>query len=69
MRTRLRTRRASGIPCSPLDEEGETLMQNSREMRDENAGVYAKSEQRHCERSEAIHSCFLVASWIALRSQ
>jgi hypothetical protein len=23
---------------------------------------------RHCERSEAIHSCFLVASWIASRS-
>jgi hypothetical protein len=21
--------------------------------------------KRHCERSEAIHSCFLVAAWIA----
>jgi hypothetical protein len=45
-------------------------MQNSRETRGEIAGVCVELKQRQCERSEAIHSCFVVALWIAsLRSQ
>jgi hypothetical protein len=35
-------------------------MQNSRETRGEIAGVCVELKQRQCERSEAIHSCFVV---------
>jgi hypothetical protein len=53
-----------------LFEEGGTFQQNSRERRGENAELCLKLECRHCERSEAIQSCFLIVAWIAsLRSQ
>jgi hypothetical protein len=46
------------------------MEQNSGALCRENMKVWLELEQRHCERSEAIHSCFPVASWIAsLRSQ
>jgi len=40
------------------------LTKNSGASRGENAGVYAELEQRHCERSEAIHQA-TKQEWIA----
>jgi hypothetical protein len=73
LHARLRVQRAPGIPRSPWGSAhalfGRKNMHNSGASRREKAEVYL-SFLRHCERSEAIHSCFLVASWIAsLRSQ
>jgi hypothetical protein len=72
---RLRVQRAPGIPRSPLGAAPtpfvghEIQAQLGRASRRGNMDSYL-SYLRHCERSEAIHSCFLVASWIAsLRSQ
>jgi hypothetical protein len=53
---------ASGARHSlrPLFPEGGTSRQNSGASRREIAAVYAELEQRHCERSEAIYSWFLL---------
>jgi hypothetical protein len=60
--------RAPGIPRA-LCFQGEEFLQNSGASRREKADAYLSSP-RHCERSEAIHSCFFIAAWIAsLRSQ
>jgi hypothetical protein len=40
-------------------------MHSSGASRREIAKSYPKLYQRHCERSEAIHSFFLAALWIA----
>jgi hypothetical protein len=57
---------ASGARHSlrPLFAEGETSKQNSREMRGEIAESHVEFEQRHCERSEAIHQA-KKQEWIA----
>jgi hypothetical protein len=67
------TREAAGAlgarhSLRPLISEGGTFKQTSGASRGEIAKVCAELEHRHCERSEAIHSCFLIASWIASRS-
>jgi hypothetical protein len=58
--------RAPGIPHA-LYFWGEYFLHNSGASRCENVGVCLELERRHCEEpcDEAIHSCFLVALWIA----
>ncbi|MDR3486464.1 MAG: hypothetical protein P4M05_16335, partial [Bradyrhizobium sp.] len=56
---------------APSDlQKAERSTQNSREMRGEIAELCQQLKRRHCEErsDEAIHSCFLVALWIASRS-
>ena len=60
-----------GRPAFPapsgLHEGRDDFEQNSGASCRENAESHVELERRHCERGEAIHSCFLAASWIASR--
>jgi hypothetical protein len=74
LHTRPRVQRASGIPCSLIFEGQRNANLGRFPPRD--ADVYllfefeSKLSQRHCERSEAIHSHQAKKEWIAsLRSQ
>jgi hypothetical protein len=53
---------ATGTRHSPRPLLGEGFRHNSGASRGEDADSYL-NYPRHCERSEAIHSCFLIASW------